>query len=195
MFNRTRPAPSPGAGRKWLPLALVGGLAVVAGVVLPQMLGGVALPESPPAATAEQKDSLEYAEPKWPEPPDSRAMLTRLCVGTVVVLVLCVAMLVVCRRWLRQVPGQGAANTRLALVETLPLGNRCLVHLVRVGKQQVLVGVDGGGLKSLVALPDAFDDALAEAQDAPAPAAEEAPAIPRGPALAALVGPTKPATW
>jgi flagellar biogenesis protein FliO len=195
MFSRNKPSPSPGAGRKWLPLALIGGLAVITGVVLPQMLGGVALPEAPPAAAPEQKGSLEYAPPAWPEPPDSRAMLTRLGVGTAVVLVLCVATLVFCRRWLRQVPGQGGGNTRMTLVETLPLGNRCLVHLVRVGRQQVLVGLDGGGLKSLVALPDAFDDALAEAQEAPAVAAEGAPPIPREPALAALVGPAKPVTW
>jgi len=51
----------------------------------------------------------------------------------------------------------------MAVVETLPLGNRCLVHLVRVGSQQVLVGVDGGGLKSVVALPAAFDETLVDA--------------------------------
>jgi flagellar biogenesis protein FliO len=78
----------------------------------------------------------------------------------------------------------------MALVETLPLGNRCLVHLVRVGNRQVLVGLDAGGLKSLVALPDAFDDALARVEETPA---AEAP--PMAPALAALVGPTKPAAW
>ena len=55
----------------------------------------------------------------------------------------------------------------MTLVETLPLGNRCLVHLVRVGKQQVLVGLDGGGLKSLVALPEAFDETLTEAENTP----------------------------
>src|SRR5207249_5097415 len=63
--------------------------------------------------------------------------ISRLGVGTAVVLVLCVATLVVCRRWLRQVPGQGGGSVRMALVETLPLGNRCLIHLVRVGKQQI----------------------------------------------------------
>jgi hypothetical protein len=150
----------------------------VAGIVVPQMLGGAAPPEAPPAAAEEQKGSLEYAPPAWPEAPDPRAMLTRLGVGTAVVLALCVGTLVLCRRWLRQVPGPGGANARMALVETLPLGNRCLV---RVGKQQVLVGLDGGGLKSLVALPDAFDDALDQAQDAPAPAA--------------LVVPAQPAAW
>src|SRR5438309_1107179 len=117
MFNRNKPPPSPGAGRKWLPLALIGGLAVVAGVVLPQMLGGVTLPEAPPPS-AGQKGSLEYVPPTWPEPPDSRAMLTRLGLGTAVVLALCVITLIVCRRWLKQVPGQAAGNARMELVET-----------------------------------------------------------------------------
>jgi len=171
---------------------MIGVVAVVAGVVLPQMLGGVApAPEPPPAAAEAQKGSLEYVPPTWPEAPDSRAMLTRLGVGTAVVLALCVATLFVCRRWLRRLPGPETGNTRMTLLETLPLGNRCLVHLVRVGKQQVLVGLDGGGLKSLVALPEAFDEALAEAQDAPT----LEPPLPTGPALAALVGAPKPAAW
>ena len=119
-------------------------------------------------------------------------MLTRLGVGTAVVLALCVVTLFAGRRWLKRLPGQADANSRMALVETLPLGNRCVVHLVRVGSQQVLVGLDAGGLKSLVALPDAFEDALAQAQE---PAAAESPPIAAGPALAALVGPPKPAAW
>ena len=188
MFNGTKPAPPSGAGRKWLPLALIGSVAVVAGVVLPQMLGGIGpSTETPALAVEAQKESLDYVPPTWPEAPDSRAMLTRLGVGTAVVLVLCVASLYLSRRWLRRVPGPGNANARMTLVETLPLGNRCLVHLVRVGNQQVLVGLDGAGLKSLVALPDAFDDALAEAQ--------QTPSLSAGPALAALVGSPRPAAW
>ena len=123
--------------------------------------------------------------------PDARALLTRLGVGTAVVLALCAGTLFVCRRWLRRLPGPDGGSTRMALVETLPLGNRCLLHLVRVGRQQVLVGLDGGGLKSVVALPEAFDEALAVAQGEPA--AEGPQPIPTGQALAALVGPAKPA--
>jgi flagellar biogenesis protein FliO len=188
MFNGLKLPAARAGGRKWLPLALVGGMAVVAGILLPQMLGAVApAPELHLAADDAQKNSLDYVPPTWPEAPDAGAMLTRLGVGTAVVLALCVGSLVVCRRWLRRLPGQGGTPTHMTLVETLPLGNRCLVHLVRVGKQQVLVGLDGGGLKSLVALPEAFDDALVEAQ--------EAPPIETAPALAALVGPPKPAAW
>jgi hypothetical protein len=147
----------------------------------------------PAAIVAEDhKGSLEYAPPSWPEPPDPRVMLTRLGLGTAVVLALCAGTLLVCRRWLRRLPGPGVGGSRMALVETLPLGNRCLLHLVRVGRQQVLVGLDGAGLKSVVALPEAFDEALAKAQDEPA---AEAPPIATGPALAALVGPARPAAW
>lgn len=179
MFNGNKPSPPPGKGRNWLPLALLGGIAVVAGIALPQMLGGGgALPDPAPAASADgQTGSLDYAPPTWPEAPDSRAMLTRLGVGTAVVLVLCVVTLVACRRWLRGLPHSANANARMVLVETLSLGNRCQVHLVRIGKQQVLVGLDGGGIKSLVALPEAFDDALAEAQTEPASAEEAAPVL------------------
>jgi flagellar biogenesis protein FliO len=195
MFNGMKLPPAAAGGRKWLPLALVGAVAVVAGLVLPQMLGGVA-PAPQPQLAAEpdaQKSSLDYVPPTWPEAPDAGAMLTRLGVGTAVVLALCVGTLVVCRRWLRRLPGQGGVAGQMALVETLPLGNRCLVHLVRVGKQQVLVGLDAGGLKSLVALAEPFDEALADAEKGE-PAAQTPP-IEAAPALAALVGPPKPAAW
>ena len=77
LFNGSNPAPAPGGGREWLPLMLIGGVAVLAGIVLPQMLGGVA---PPPAATPTEadKNSLDYVPPAWPEAPDARSMLTRL---------------------------------------------------------------------------------------------------------------------
>jgi flagellar biogenesis protein FliO len=154
-----------------LPLSLVGVLAVLAGVLLPQLLNGEpAL--SQPAPSLAPADSLVYTPPTFPEAPDPRSMLLRLLLGTAFVLVLSVVTIFLSRRWLRQVGAPSAATGRLAVVETLPLGNRCALHLVRVGRQQVLVGVDAAGLKSLVALPELFDEALAEAeQPAPAPAA------------------------
>jgi flagellar biogenesis protein FliO len=155
---------------------VIGVVAVTAGIVLPQMLAGVApLPEKPPAPPAEARaDPFAYTPPAWPEPPSPRGMLLRLVGGTAAVLVLCVGTLWACRRWLRRLPGQDNPAGRLSLVETLPLGNRCSVHLVRVGRQQVVVGVDGSGLKSLVALPELFDEALAEA-GGPAERKEPAP--------------------
>jgi len=63
-------------------------------------------------------------------------------------------------------PVKGAGGGQLHLVETVALGNRCAVHLLRAGHQQVLVGVDGSGLKTVVALPPIFDTSLSEAQSA-----------------------------
>jgi hypothetical protein len=77
MLNGNKPAP-PGGGRTWLPLAMIGAVAVVSGILLPQMLGGAApLPEAPKTAVAEaKKESLDYTPPVWPDAPDPRAMLT-----------------------------------------------------------------------------------------------------------------------
>src|SRR5262249_37508024 len=120
MFNGSNPAPAPGGGRKWLPLMVIGGMAVVARILLPQMLGGVA---PAPAATAAEadKNSLDYVPPAWPESPDAGSMLTRLAVGTVVVMVLCVGTLFLCRRWLRKLPSQPSVTSRMTIIETLPL--------------------------------------------------------------------------
>jgi hypothetical protein len=68
MFHGMKLPAAQAGGRKWLPLALVGGVAVVAGLVLPQMLGGVAPAPEPHLAAADdsKKDSLDYVPPTWP---------------------------------------------------------------------------------------------------------------------------------
>jgi flagellar biogenesis protein FliO len=143
--------------RRWLPLALVGLVAVTAGLVLPQ-----ALPTAAPAAKAPApgdaaaKSKWAYAPPAAPEPGDARAMLTRLGVATVVVLALCVVTLWLGKRWLGgAAPAVGKAS-QLRLVETLALGNRCAVHLIHVGNRPVLVGADQSGVKTVVPLPESF---------------------------------------
>jgi flagellar biogenesis protein FliO len=158
-------AGSPGAGRKrWLLSAVIGLTAVIAGIVLPQAFMGndaglAGAAKGAPAAA----DSLEYNPPPLPGAPGAGAMLARLMVGTLVVLGLCVGTLWFGKRWVKTEPPRGA-NSRLAVVESLALGNRCSVILVRAGPRQVLAGVDGTGLKALVALPDLFEDALEQAQ-------------------------------
>jgi flagellar biogenesis protein FliO len=203
MFQATNPAPRPGAGKNWLPLVLMGSIAIVAGIFLPRLLGGGVVPpsaEKPKETFEVKKDApevkkdapevktsdLEYTPPDWPEQPDPRAMLTRLGIGTAIVLILCVGSMLLGRKWLRRLSGQGTGGVQMSLVETLPLGGRCALHLVRVGKQQVLVGIDASGVKSLVALPEVFDDTLAAASSEGQPS-DSAPATLR------LVGAEVPA--
>ncbi len=174
--NQSR-APS-GRGQELAPSRADGGHRHCRGDFSPSaLLGGSVLPtpvEKPKETIEAKKDApevkpdtkvsdLAYKEPEWAEQPDPRAMLTRLGVGTAIVLVLCVGTMLLGRRWLRRLSGQGSGGIQMSLVETLPLGGRCALHLVRVGRQQVLVGIDASGVKSLVALPEVFDDTLAAA--------------------------------
>lgn len=114
------------------------------------------------APAAAPRESLKYTPTEWPEAPDTAGMLRRLVVGTTIVLVLCVGTMVAGRRWLRGTPARSPSGNLMHLLETVSLGNRCSVHLVQVGDQQVLVGVDGNGVKSLVPLPPSFERALAD---------------------------------
>jgi flagellar biogenesis protein FliO len=109
-------------------------------------------------------DSMKYEPPTWPEPPESGAVLFRLAAGTGTVLVLCVLTLVVGRRWLKGPAPKTGTGAQLQLLETLSLGNRCCVHIVRAGRHQVVVGTDGTGLKGLVALPESFERSLHDAE-------------------------------
>jgi flagellar biogenesis protein FliO len=175
----------PGRSR-WLSLGAVGLFAVVAGLILPQLITSVAPERTAAHGTEKQERSpLAYTPPAWPEAPDPKAMLGRLALGTAIVLALCVVTLAIGRRWLRGTATAGTDQGRIQLVETLTLGNRCNLHLVKIGGQQVLVGLDGGGLKAMVTLTEPFADRLLEMQTlGAAGAAEEersptpAPALP-----------------
>jgi len=140
-------------------------VAILAGVLLPQLMPAeMVLEKSAAKVEVKEKGSLEYTAPSLPDAPNSQAMLVRLGMGTALVLGLCVFTLWGMRRWLNPQGTAGASVGELKLIETLPLGNRCSLHLVHLGKQNVLVGVDATGIKTIVPLPGTFDDMLAEAE-------------------------------
>lgn len=158
---------------KWQLLSLIGLVAVTAGLVVPQLLPSVSLqpPAQPP--TPPKSEKWQYTPPAFAEGPDLKAMLLRLGVGTALVLGLCVATLLVAKRWLGDGIQAAATGQQMRLLETLPVGRRCSVLLLAVGSQQVLVGVDASGVKSMVALPPAFEPQLLGLENAEAATAEE----------------------
>jgi len=56
--------------RGWLLLAFIGAAAILAGIVLPQVLPSADLPalNNPPASNS--NGNLTYTPPSWPEPPN-----------------------------------------------------------------------------------------------------------------------------
>ncbi len=156
----------------WKTWAGIAAVAIVMGLLLPQLMPGeTALPKAEPKAEAKDKGKLEYTGPSLPDAPSPLAMFVRLSLGTAVVLGLCVATLYGVRRWMYPTAANGSTPREMRLMETLQLGNRCALHLVHLGKQPILVGVDGAGIKTIVPMAAAFEDVLTEA-DAP-PAVEE----------------------
>jgi flagellar biogenesis protein FliO len=182
LFGKSPAVPQPPQRKMWMILGGVSLLAIVGGLALPQSFPSEPLaaaarstsaaeakviPAVPAAATlapaaSAKKEDLAYSPPPWPEAPDPKALLTRLGIGTVVVLGLCVGTLWAAKRWLHGTPAV-AASQQLRLLEALPLGNRCTLYLVSAGDRRILVGADAAGLKTVVPLPEGFADALAEA--------------------------------
>lgn len=97
--------------------------------------------------------------PNWPEPPNTNGMLLRLGFGTVVTLGLCAGTLILGRRWLQR-PTVGDSTRQLQIEESLVLGHRAMLFLVKVGETQLIAGTDAGGLKSLIVLPTPFHEVL-----------------------------------
>lgn len=157
-----------GRTRYWASLALIGLLATVGGLIMPQLL-----PEEPHGTDSKAKETaiapgdLRYVPPELPDVPSTRAMFLRLGGMTVVVLVLCVGVLVCGKFWMRGFAPNQAVGAKLSLVETLQLGNRCCLHLVQLSSRQVLVGADATGIKTVVPLPDVFDNCLDETEQQP----------------------------
>jgi flagellar biogenesis protein FliO len=148
----------------WLTMGIVAVVAIAAGMLLPQMLPGEMVVQGNQAkAEAKDKSKSAYVAPAVPEMPNPQGMLARLAWGTMLVLGLSVASMWAMRRWVKAHEPAGSGPNALRLVETLPLGNRCSVHLVHLGKRELLVGVDAGGVKTIVPLPREFDEVLAEA--------------------------------
>jgi hypothetical protein len=142
-------------------------IVVIAGLTLPQvMLKAPAVAETPHLEATPGQESLTYNVPSLPEGTDARAMLTRLALGTVLVLGLCVGTLWLGKRWLGVKPlPLGGAERQLRLVEVLPLRGRCCVYLLQAGPRQILVGADACGLRALLPLTDSFEQTLTRASD------------------------------
>lgn len=135
----------------WLLLAALGLLAVAAGVALPSLL----------ASSGEQSASsapMSATLSDWPETPDLGRLGIRLAVGTTVVLALCAVTLWAGQRW---TPGGNSpgAVCQLRVLASLPVGGHCVVHLVEAAGCHVLVGVDRGGVKELITLPEPVEEA------------------------------------
>ena len=145
-----KPASKLGIWSPWVTVALV---AVLAGLMLPQLMPGESvLDKNQPKVEAKTKSGSDYVAPALPEMPSPQALLGRLFLGTVFVLGLAVVSLWGVRRWLQTNAPANSTPREMRLIETLPLGNRCSIHLVHLGKREILIGVDGGGIKTVVPL-------------------------------------------
>lgn len=146
----------------------VTGIALAAGLMFSQWMpseSALPTPRSPGKDSAISGD-LEYRQPAWPEGPSSQAMFLRLSLGTIAVLGLCAGSLWAMKRWLALAPTAAAKAGELRLVESLHLGNRCMLHLVALPDRQILVGADPAGIKSMLVVSETFDKLLAETPDA-----------------------------
>jgi flagellar biogenesis protein FliO len=140
--------------RKRLVTLLASGLFIaVCGIAAPRLL----TPPAPSAQPAESPSTTSKAVPAKtspaPEPtdlPSVGAMLTRLTVGSAVVLALCGGVTYWVARRMKGKPPP--VDGPLKVIGTLSVG-RGLVYLVQAGDQRLLAGVDATGLKSLVHLP------------------------------------------
>jgi flagellar biogenesis protein FliO len=173
-MSAPRPGFAPNAYQRWIPVALIGVVAVIAGIFLPQsMPSSATVSQTPPAPQPAGKQDLVYTPTALPDAPDAKSMLTRLALGTATVLGLCVGTLWLGRYWLNGGVNPAAGAKQLQLLESLSLGNRCSVHLLQLGQQAVLVGADSSGLKVIVPLQPAFEQKLSAVQGHEIATAEE----------------------
>ena len=115
----------------------VGVVVVLLGTLAPRLATTPAAPASPPSELV--------------------PVLTRFAGGSVLVVALCAATVwLLARRW--QPRARSAALPQpLTLEAAVPVAGRGCVYLVRAEGQELLVGVDAGGVKAVVPLGPAGD--------------------------------------
>ncbi len=144
---------------------------MLAGLFAPQFLpdGNASAPiRETESKKIGKKIELESDPAMWEDAVAPQAMLLRLAFGTLLVLGLIVVTLVAARPWLTQWNAKKSTGENLKLIETLPLGSRCFLHLVQVSQQQFLIGADGNGIQSVSPVAESFEQALREVPSATA---------------------------
>jgi flagellar biogenesis protein FliO len=104
-------------------------------------------------------ESMAYTPPVLPEPPSAGPLLLRLVLASAVVLVIGGAACWAVRR-LATRTAVGRSDSRLRLVETLPLGNGSCLYLLDCCGKRFVAGVSRTGLRSLAPLPEPFENEL-----------------------------------
>lgn len=101
--------------------------------------------------------------------------LVKVGLNTLLVLAATIGLIVVFRKTLpRQSTSPQRPVGRLQIEQTLSLGGKAELKVVRCGLNQVLVAIDGGGIRSVVAL----EPALETEQEHLAPASAGQPSVP-----------------
>lgn len=191
------------SGNLWL-LCLIGLAAIAGGYWLPARLssqddaqalqppnplpgfssaGASAPPDENPAMPgAAARSRLAWPSTR-PDTWDLYAPLSRLAWATAAVL----GLVVVCVWWIRRASAKPGAPqpavVPLQIAGELALGGRCRLLLVRVGQEQVLLGLDPRGISAFVALPPRFSELLESPDPDATPARRR-----HGAMLAAMVG-------
>jgi flagellar biogenesis protein FliO len=136
--------------KRLITLAASGLFVLVCGLAAPRLLTPPAAPAPSPPVDPKGASPQPAQTPQAPDLPSVGAILTRLTVGTAVVLVLCGGVTYWVARRMKGKPPP--ADGPLKILGTLSVG-RGHVYLVQAGDQRLLAGVDVTGLKSLVHLP------------------------------------------
>lgn len=99
----------------------------------------------------------------------------QLAIATSVSLVGCAVFLLAARvvqRRREQIP-VARAEPAARVEQTLSLGNKSVLRLVRVGQQQVLVATDAGGIRSVLPVTTDFAALVDDGEDEPPPTPEQ----------------------
>ena len=90
---------------------------------------------------------------------DTKNLLTKLAAGIVLSVSLCFGIIFLGSKFSNQ-NGFGNAGGDLELVDTLHVGQRCFLQLVKAQDQLVIVGRDAGGISQITPLTATFQEKL-----------------------------------
>jgi len=112
-----------------------------------------------------RNDLFKYEEIGDQPRTDLTGMLSRLFWGTTLTLIACCVTLWLAKEFLRRQTVHPQEHEKLKLVAALAVSRRCSLQLIEADGKRIIVALDNGSLRSVVALADSFDSELIETSD------------------------------
>lgn len=140
-MKQTQPRPK----KRFSILLIIGGIVILLGWLMPNWLNQ---PNASP--TSQLIDPSSSTTPPTVGIQAAIVSIVKMVAGIIVISSICIGI----ARWMnRRQKTDNSTVSEQQILASVALDSRCMVHLVQLGQRRMLIGMDLGGVKSMLELP------------------------------------------